>query len=244
MPWTTPSSQARAREAVQPPPARRADAPARVVRQPEDDQAPPGDDAHRRPDARVGGDQRQRDVGHARAHVAVAEQREGVDQQRHDRGERQRLVRHPEVGAAALQQPPAHQQAERHGGGGCEQRRDPRRPARDPEEVLAHGGGQRGHDCEVVTGAASEELESSVVESSVVALSVVEVAAAVELWVEAVRRGLRGRAHRAVEGDHAPRESERGERAGDDPPAEVGDAARPRGEAFTARRGAIRGRWS
>jgi hypothetical protein len=52
--------------------------------------------------------------------------------------------------------------------------------------VLAHGGGERGHDCEVVTGAASEELESSVVESSVVALSVVDVAAAVELWVEAV----------------------------------------------------------
>ena len=86
--------------AVQPAPARRPDAPARVVGEPEQHEQPAGDDARRRPQRLVAADERDRHVGQARAEVAVAEQRAGVHDQRGDRRQRQRLVRELQLRAS------------------------------------------------------------------------------------------------------------------------------------------------
>ena len=57
-----------------------------------------------------------------------------------------------------------------------------------------------------------------------VAAAVTAVVAVVVVRVDAVVVVLAGTPIGPREGDHAPGEGERGERAGDDPPAEVGDA--------------------
>ena len=123
-------------EAMQLAPALRADPAAEVVGEAEDREHPAADDPGAHPQPRVARDERDRDVGEARLEVAVAEQRERVHGERHERRQRERLVPDARVGQPA--DAGAHQQPERDRRARGQQRGDARGAARDPEEVLAH----------------------------------------------------------------------------------------------------------
>ena len=81
-----------------------------------------------------------------------------MNRDRDEGGQGERLMQRPGVAAEAFSRgsATADQQTGADRGAGEDQRRDPRRPAGDPEEVRADGGrGRRDHDAEVMTGAGS-----------------------------------------------------------------------------------------
>src|SRR4051812_3744914 len=121
-------------EAVQRAPAPLPDPAARVVGQAEQQQAPAGDDPGSRPQGLEAADERDRDVGQARVHVLVADQREPVDDQCRQRGQRHGLVRRAQIEPAAAHEAAAHQQPDADAQAGQQERRRAGRAADQPEQ--------------------------------------------------------------------------------------------------------------
>ena len=91
---------------------RSSDPAASVIGEAEQDQAPSAHDAERGPDLLVAREERNRDVGDRGVQVLIAEQRGAVDDDRHDRRQRERVVGCAQLAGPALHQLGAHQQSE------------------------------------------------------------------------------------------------------------------------------------
>ena len=154
---------------------------------------------------------------------AVAEQRERVHRERHERGQRERLVDDAQVLAPA--HPAAQQEPHRHRGARGQQGGDARGAARDPEEVLGHDWlveSEEPSSSTTYVSCRSIRRRSAAWIRSTVVVSVTAVCVAVDVFG----------AHRSVPRDGAPEQDEGREDGGEHPLADRRDTARAGGEEF------------
>ena len=135
--WTTASTQKTRGQAVDPAPARGADPVAAVVGQAEHGEAVAGDDPEPGPERPVGAGEGDRDPGQPRCEEGVAEQREAVEGDHRQRGQRERLVDRAEVALVGAWRRSSSSSARARRWRWREQRRAAGGPAGDPEEVRA-----------------------------------------------------------------------------------------------------------